>query len=57
MAPKAEEYREFVEKLEGQLPSIPLIMNELLKVISDSEVALFAVQNIIKKDKSIFLLI
>ena len=57
MAPKLEEYREFVEKLEGQLPSIPLIMNELLKVISDSEVALFTVQNIIKKDKSIFSLI
>lgn len=57
MAPKLEEYREFVEKLEGQLPSIPLIMNELLKVISDPEVALFAVQNIIKKDKSIFALI
>jgi HD-like signal output (HDOD) protein len=50
----SKEYNEIVDSLAGELPSIPLIMNDLLKIISDSNTALFAVQNIIKNDKSIY---
>ena len=48
------EYHSLVESLAGELPSIPLIMNDLLKIISDSNAALFAVRDIIKNDKAIF---
>ena len=50
----SSEYNEIVDSLAGELPSIPLIMNDLLKIISDSNTALYAVQNIIKNDKSIY---
>ena len=49
-----DEYQALVDSLKGELPSIPLIMNDLLKIISDSNAALYAVQNIIKNDKSIY---
>ena len=48
------EYHVIVENLAGELPSIPLIMNDLLKIISDSNAALFAIRDIIKNDKTIF---
>lgn len=48
------DYYEIVDSLAGELPSIPLIMNELMKIISDSNAALFAIRNILKNDKSIF---
>ena len=48
------DYHEIVDSLAGELPSIPLIMNELMKIISDSNAALFAIRNILKNDKSIF---
>jgi HD-like signal output (HDOD) protein len=48
------EYHNLVESLAGELPSIPLIMNDLLKIISDSNAALFALRDIIKNDKAIF---
>ena len=50
---KLEDYNHLIQELKGELPSIPLIMNELLEVISDSQTAIFAVQNIVKNDKSI----
>ena len=53
MAAKLEDYNHLIQELKGELPSIPLIMNELLEVISDSQAAIFAVQNIVKNDKSI----
>lgn len=53
MAAKLEDYNHLIQELKGELPSIPLIMNELLEVISDSQTAIFAVQNIVKNDKSI----
>ena len=48
------EYHEIVDSLAGELPSIPLIMNDLMKIISDSNAALFAIRDILKNDKSIF---
>lgn len=48
------EYHNLVESLAEELPSIPLIMNDLLKIISDSNAALFALRDIIKNDKAIF---
>ena len=53
MTAKLEDYNHLIQELKGELPSIPLIMNELLEVISDSQAAIFAVQNIVKNDKSI----
>ena len=50
MAAKLEDYNHLIQELKGELPSIPLIMNELLEVISDSQTAIFAVQNIVKND-------
>ena len=47
-------YHILVDALAGELPSIPLIMNDLLKIVSDSNAALFGVRDIIKKDKAIF---
>ena len=44
------EYHILVDALAGELPSIPLIMNDLLKIVSDSNAALFGVRDIIKKD-------
>jgi putative nucleotidyltransferase with HDIG domain len=48
------EYHDIVENLAGELPSIPLIMNDLLKIIADPNAALFAIRDIIKNDKAIF---
>ena len=48
------DYNELVDSLAGELPSIPLIMNDLMKIISDSNAALFAIRDVIKNDKSIF---
>lgn len=50
----SSEYHEIVDSLAGELPSIPLIMNDLMKIISDSNAALFAIRNVLKNDKSIF---
>ena len=48
------DYHNLVESLAGELPSIPLIMNDLLKIIHDKNAALYAVRDIIKNDKAIF---
>ena len=34
MTENIQEYRRVVEELEGQLPSIPLIMDELLRIVA-----------------------
>ena len=49
-----EEYEEIVSALEGELPSIPVIMNELMKIISNPDAALFAIKDILKLDQAIF---
>ena len=49
------EYHDLVESLAGELPSIPLIMNDLLKIITDSNAALFAIRDVIKNDKACLL--
>ena len=54
MTENTEEYRRVVEELEGQLPSIPLIMDELLRIVANPDAALFAVRDILKLDKSIY---
>jgi len=54
MSESLSEYHNLVESLAGELPSIPLIMNDLLKIISDSNAALFAIRDMIKNDKTIF---
>ena len=54
MSNSLPEYQVVVDTLSGELPSIPLIMNDLLKIVSDSNAALFGVRDIIKKDKAIF---
>ncbi len=54
MTENTEEYHRVVEELEGQLPSIPLIMDELLRIVANPDAALFAVRDILRLDKSIF---
>lgn len=49
-----EEYEEIIKALEGELPSIPVIMNELMKIISNPDAALFAIKDILKLDQAIF---
>ena len=43
MTESLEEYHKVVEELEDDLPSIPLIMDELLRIVGDQDAALFAV--------------
>ena len=40
--------------LKGDLPSIPVVMNELMTVISDQDAALYALRDLLKMDHSIF---
>ena len=54
MTESLEEYHKVVEELEDDLPSIPLIMDELLRIVGDQDAALFAVRDILKLDKSIY---
>ena len=54
MTEYTEEYHRLVKDLEGQLPSIPLIMDELLRIVANPDAALFAVRDILKLDKSIY---
>ena len=48
------EYHILVDALAGELPSIPLIMNDLLKIVSDSNAALFVSEISSKKTKQSF---
>jgi len=49
----SEDYVFIVSSLKGQLPSLPLVMDELMTIISDPNVALYAIKDIIKMDPSI----
>ena len=50
----SEDYVFIVSSLKRQLPSLPLVMDELMTIISDPNVALYAIKDIIKMDLSIY---
>lgn len=50
----SEDYAFIVNSLKGQLPSLPLVMDELMTIISDPNAALYAIKDIIKLDPSIY---
>ena len=54
MSERDTEYEIIVDSLKGDLPSIPVIMNELMTVISDQDAALYALRDLLKMDHSIF---
>ena len=54
MAEQDSEYAIIVNSLKGDLPSIPVVMNELMTVISDQDAALYALRDLLKMDHSIF---
>ena len=54
MAENEKQYSLIVQSLKGQLPSLPLVMDELLTIVSDPDVALYAIRDIIKTDPSIY---
>jgi HD-like signal output (HDOD) protein len=49
-----EDYTSIVNSLKGQLPSLPMVMDELMTIISDPNAALYAIKDIIKMDASIY---
>ena len=49
-----DEYDAIIRKLAGDLPSIPLLVQDMMKIISDADAASFALCDIIRKDQSIF---
>ena len=54
MTNTSEQYDLIVNSLKGQLPSLPIVMDELMTIISDPNAALYAIKDIIKLDPSIY---
>ena len=54
MTTEPEDYKTIVNSLKGQLPSLPIVMDELMTIISDPNAALYAIKDIIKMDPSIY---
>jgi putative nucleotidyltransferase with HDIG domain len=54
MSVQGIDYEVIVDSLKGKLPSLPVVMNELMTVISDHDAALYALQDLLKMDHSIF---
>ena len=54
MSKQDTEYEIIVNSLKGNLPSIPVVMNELMTVISDHDAALYALRDLLKMDHSIY---
>ena len=54
MKVSSEKYDSIVNSLKGQLPSLPLVMDELMTIISDPNAVLYAIKDIVKLDPSIF---
>ena len=50
----SQEYNSVVKKLAGDLPSIPLLVKDMMEVVSDVNAASNALCDIIIKDQSIF---
>ena len=53
-AEQASNYDRVVSKLAGNLPSIPVLVNDMMKVVSDPGTATFALCDIIQKDQSVY---
>ncbi|MEK9773362.1 MAG: HDOD domain-containing protein [Opitutae bacterium] len=49
-----ENYLEVVNQLAGELPTIPLLVNDMMEVVSDPEAANFAICESISRDQSVF---
>lgn len=49
-----EAYQEVVDNLADELPSIPILVNDMMRVVSDPEAANFAICDLISKDQSVF---
>ena len=54
MNPPPEDYTSIVNSLEGQLPCLPLLMDELMMIIADHNAALHAIKDIIKIEPAIY---
>jgi len=54
MKVSSQKYVSIVNSLKGQLPGLPLVMDELMTIISDPNAALYAIKDIVKLDPSIF---
>ncbi len=50
----AEEYNSVIQEVAGELPSIPTLVDHILKMASNTEAANFALCSIISKDQSVF---
>lgn len=48
------DYEVIVDSLKGKLPSLPVVMNELMTVISDHDAALYALRDLLKMDQGIY---
>ena len=53
-AEQVTNYDIVVSKLAGNLPSIPVLVNDMMKVASDPGAATFALCDIIQKDQSVY---
>jgi HD-like signal output (HDOD) protein len=51
---QTHEYDAIIQKVAGDLPSIPLLVKDMMRVISNTDTASFALCDIIRKDQSIF---
>ena len=51
---KGIDYEVIIDSLKGKLPSLPVVMNELMTVISDHDAALYALQDLLRMDHSIY---
>ena len=51
---KGLDYEVIIDSLKGKLPSLPVVMNELMTVISDHDAALYALQDLLRMDHSIY---
>jgi HD-like signal output (HDOD) protein len=50
----SEDYDSVVQKVAGELPSIPILVDNILKMAADADAANFALCNIISMDQSVF---
>ena len=51
---QAQDYDMVIEKVAGELPSIPVLIDNILKMAANTEAANFALCSYISKDQSVF---
>ena len=51
---QSDQYDSVIKKISGDLPSIPILVNDMMKVVSDPSAASFALCDIISKDQSVY---